>query len=315
MIECPCGYGKNIKDDQPKCPVCGMDLTPIHRLRKAGEAVSAMRIAASESERTVLEQKKQLTEQKNKLRTLGRLFWGAAALALIAAAFSVFALFKPARPLDASTESPAPATPEAAVVIEARLAGYATLNGLDITLSENADAVVVSGEVHSGELRSFVIDIVTNEAGGKQIIADSLIVREPETAFPELAEALKTAYAGCADLEDASLEVSAGADGISVSGTLPGEVYRNLAIAIAERYVDAKSLDFSGLTVEAPPAPSPEVLPFFTYTVKPGDSLAKIAYLFYGDNMMWTRIYDANRENILDANNISVGQVLKIPPG
>ena len=33
MINCPCGFGKNIKEDQRNCPICGIDLTPLHRLK------------------------------------------------------------------------------------------------------------------------------------------------------------------------------------------------------------------------------------------------------------------------------------------
>lgn len=32
-LDCPCGFGKNIGVNQSVCPVCGTDLTPLHRLR------------------------------------------------------------------------------------------------------------------------------------------------------------------------------------------------------------------------------------------------------------------------------------------
>jgi len=28
-IDCPCGYGKNIKEEQKTCDRCGADLTPL----------------------------------------------------------------------------------------------------------------------------------------------------------------------------------------------------------------------------------------------------------------------------------------------
>ena len=34
MIDCPCGFGKNLKEDQKECPICGTDLTLLHLLRK-----------------------------------------------------------------------------------------------------------------------------------------------------------------------------------------------------------------------------------------------------------------------------------------
>lgn len=51
-----------------------------------------------------------------------------------------------------------------------------------------------------------------------------------------------------------------------------------------------------------------------TYTVKPGDSLWKIAQKFYEDGSQYTKLYDANKKVV--GNNpdlIYPGQVLKIP--
>lgn len=33
LLNCPCGYGKDIKDDQTHCPICSIDLSPLRRLR------------------------------------------------------------------------------------------------------------------------------------------------------------------------------------------------------------------------------------------------------------------------------------------
>ena len=50
-----------------------------------------------------------------------------------------------------------------------------------------------------------------------------------------------------------------------------------------------------------------------TYTVKPGDSLSKIAKDFYGDAQAYNRIFDANRDQLNDPDRIHPGQILKIP--
>ena len=53
--------------------------------------------------------------------------------------------------------------------------------------------------------------------------------------------------------------------------------------------------------------------PSRTYAVQPGDSLWTIAQRFYGNPLLWSRIYYANQSQIPDPNVISIGQVLTIP--
>jgi LysM repeat protein len=50
-----------------------------------------------------------------------------------------------------------------------------------------------------------------------------------------------------------------------------------------------------------------------TYTVKPGDTLGKIAKHFLGDAGAYPAIFDANRDQLSDPDKIRPGQVLRIP--
>lgn len=50
-----------------------------------------------------------------------------------------------------------------------------------------------------------------------------------------------------------------------------------------------------------------------TYTVKPGDSLSKIAKEVYGNANEFMRIFEANRDKLRDPNVVHPGQELKIP--
>jgi len=52
-----------------------------------------------------------------------------------------------------------------------------------------------------------------------------------------------------------------------------------------------------------------------TYTVKPGDSLSKIAKDFYGNANDYMRIFEANKDTLNDPNKIHAGQELVIPVG
>ena len=49
------------------------------------------------------------------------------------------------------------------------------------------------------------------------------------------------------------------------------------------------------------------------YTVVAGDTLWKIAVRAYADGYAWTRVYEANADQITDANVIEKGMVLKLP--
>src|SRR5690349_11972238 len=50
-----------------------------------------------------------------------------------------------------------------------------------------------------------------------------------------------------------------------------------------------------------------------TYTVKPGDSLSKIAKHVLGNANAYMDIFNANRDQLSDPDKIQPGQVLKIP--
>ena len=69
----------------------------------------------------------------------------------------------------------------------------------------------------------------------------------------------------------------------------------------------------------APATPTPPSSPTIArseptrYRVRDGDTLRSIAVRFYGDERFWQKIYRANRASI-DQENISVGEVLIIPP-
>lgn len=50
-----------------------------------------------------------------------------------------------------------------------------------------------------------------------------------------------------------------------------------------------------------------------TYTVQAGDSLSKISRQFYGNTNEYMKIFEANRDQLSDPDQIKPGQTLKIP--
>lgn len=63
----------------------------------------------------------------------------------------------------------------------------------------------------------------------------------------------------------------------------------------------------------APAAAAPQPSAASTYTVKPGDTLSKIAKEHLGSAGAYMQIFDANRDQLSDPDKIRPGQVLKIP--
>jgi len=64
----------------------------------------------------------------------------------------------------------------------------------------------------------------------------------------------------------------------------------------------------------AAPAASPADNPYAQhYVVQKGDTLSKIAEEFYGDKMLYPKIFEANRDILSDPNKIKPGQTLRIP--
>jgi nucleoid-associated protein YgaU len=61
------------------------------------------------------------------------------------------------------------------------------------------------------------------------------------------------------------------------------------------------------------PAPASTSAHAGTYTVKPGDTLSKIAKEQLGNANAYMEIFNANRDQLQDPDKIKPGQVLKIP--
>ena len=65
--------------------------------------------------------------------------------------------------------------------------------------------------------------------------------------------------------------------------------------------------------INDPPAPSDDDPYAQYYVVQKGDTLSKIAEEFYGDKMLYPKIFEANTDILQDPNKIKPGQKLRIP--
>jgi len=75
-----------------------------------------------------------------------------------------------------------------------------------------------------------------------------------------------------------------------------------------------KAIDpaFADLTADIPIDASLKV-PEKIYVVAAGDTLSKIAKHFYNDAGKYTKIFEANKDQLSDPDKIKVGQKLRIP--
>jgi nucleoid-associated protein YgaU len=101
---------------------------------------------------------------------------------------------------------------------------------------------------------------------------------------------------------------------VSLAGECDSKAIKEKAILLAGNIQGVSRVDGQNLLVQEKEAgeEEPEEETVF-YTVKPGDSLSKIAKSHYGDAMKYPVIFEANKEIIKDPNLIYPGQVLRIP--
>lgn len=103
-------------------------------------------------------------------------------------------------------------------------------------------------------------------------------------------------------------------DAVAPVGDIKGmQKDRNAQFMVAE-IIEVSMSEWSKAMGEEVQEIAPEVKVQITeYTVQKGDTLWKIANKVYGDSTKWARIYDANRDQLKNPNDLKVGRVLQIP--
>ena len=139
-----------------------------------------------------------------------------------------------------------------------------------------------------------------------------------EAAKAEAAKAEEVAKAEAAKAEAAKAEQRYTVQGGDTLGKISGRFYGDPAqwrrIYEANKAIIGNNPDVISVGQEfvIPDASTP--LPAQrTYTVRSGDTMRAIAQRFYGDEMQWKRIYQANRDRIPNPDVIHVGQEFIIP--
>lgn len=100
--------------------------------------------------------------------------------------------------------------------------------------------------------------------------------------------------------------------GVAPSEDIKNEVWNQIKL------VDSSFSDLTADISVSPQAASAQVAAAAgssqrTYTIQPGDTLSGISQRFYGKASEYTKIIDANKEVIPDADKIRAGQTIVIP--
>lgn len=105
----------------------------------------------------------------------------------------------------------------------------------------------------------------------------------------------------------------------SIAAAWFGEINAWHLIIEANPGLDARNLQI-GQVLNMPPKSAAARQPAATsdrqtgtYTVRPGDSLSRIADRVYGDSSRWREIFDANRDQLSGPHDLDPGQRLTIP--
>lgn len=131
---------------------------------------------------------------------------------------------------------------------------------------------------------------------------------DPQAANATAAKAIRD-YVSASGLDASGLNVTF--DGASATVTLQGQASdqatKEKIVLLAGNVSGVEKVD-DRITVAQSEAASQ------MYTVKPGDTLSKIAQQVYGNASKYQAIFEANRPMLKDPDHIYPGQVLRVPP-
>lgn len=292
MIDCPCGFGKNVPDGQPSCPACGTDLTPLHRLKEVPQKLY------NEGARLLVDKRPSQAAEK------------------FAAAISLDPAFSSAHRALGQIYL------EKGIYEEAirHLSQASILEPEDKHLKAEMKKAETASQITTkskrrAKAKSWLIPLVGFLLGLSIIPLIRLTSPSPQShpSGDILASRISDRLVGHPLLAKYRFQVEYTPTGLSLSGEVPTNLHKNLVYEIARNVAEAMPIDDSDLRIAPPQAePSPK-RDVFVYRVKTGDSLAAIAKKFYGQEKIWPRIFEANKDTILSADSISPGQALVIP--
>jgi tetratricopeptide (TPR) repeat protein len=296
MIDCTCGFGKNIPEDQAACPVCGADVTPLHRIRRLprhyyNEGVDAANDGRLDVAIECLSTAVSLDDSYGAAhKSLGDTYVKRAMYGEAGRHYGKALQFEP------DDETLRQSRQDAEMAFSRQAAGN--------DLAESRKVGVYWKTLAVFTLLAFLLGLAV-------LPTINLLTRENRSVpidYAQLTGKVKQSLAAEPVLRGMSIDVAQAGGSLRVSGDVPTEVHKRLVSELAKTAV-ANQIPLVlnvGVAVNRPEQP-------VLHTVRPGDSLSSLAVTEYGNGRSWTKIYAANRNKLSSPNGLKVGQVLVIP--
>ena len=294
VTDCPCGFGRDISFDESKCPVCGMDVTPLHRVHRLPQALfedglTLVRDGGVNDGIDLLMAARALSGDE------------AATSAAIGDAYARADRFTDAAQ---EFERALERQPNDAAIRD-RLAAVRR----DQAARDRTIAVASRHRLIVSCATTFVVALLATPLFG--------MLRGRASDVPALAQETQAEIARLEGFGAHPVDVRSVGRTLHLAGVLPSSLHRTLALYVAQQAADRGSggstpvaVDGSALRIVLS-APDTSAR---AYLVRHGDTLRQLAERFYGDADLWRRIYAANPHMLGSPSLLRDGEILAIPP-
>ena len=141
-----------------------------------------------------------------------------------------------------------------------------------------------------------------------QPVSDLINAEIASSTVASISNKIKEKISNHPILSGLQMELKTLGDTISLNGQVPTVLHKYLTDEVINNISGIEKIDFQNKLIVGKPG-----VDKFSYTVKKGDSLSSLAFLFYNSSSSWKLIYDANMETLKSPNELYAGMVISIP--
>lgn len=300
IVDCPCGYAKDLAEDQKTCPACGIDISPLHRLNALPHSYYEEGISLFE--------KGQMDAATECLMTAIKLRPDVSAPYIVLGDI----YFKKGFYDDAISqfEMALKLEPDNEEIIKAREdAKDEKAKHQDIRSTQHRMMQKYKRLAFATPVAAFIFGLLIIPLTNYHRVSPHAV----EADYSVIAGEIEKKLSEYPVMSHVSVDIRQSGNGIEVSGAVPTSLHKAFISEVVRNMAGDSTIGVEGLAVASPEQPLEKDTEHFSYTVRNGDSLTSIAQTFYGNSQMWSDIFNANQGVIKSPDMISTGQVLFIP--